>query len=180
MSFGIGTNWSSLTREDFGIKKAGILSVMLALLICIAGCGMQQHDDLYDDESKIAGDDIYAKEGFSGLTTSPGVYEYSIASMSGTYTLWSFDNPDAGTEVILSLELEESNGGHAKLVQLDPDGTSTVVLEIFGDEGQSISRKVSLYDYSFTADIGKYRLKIVGKDGASISGLIKFNVGQAI
>ncbi|MDR2933448.1 MAG: hypothetical protein LBV27_10125 [Oscillospiraceae bacterium] len=153
------------------MKKIRTAVLIVLVLLCAAGCDSALHNAIYDDDKAIAGVDSVVVLTSIGTCLDEGSYEITIASQTGAQTVWRCDaDSDTGT-VNLSCRMTVSDGGKAKIVLIDPDNVVTTLLEAAaGDDEQ-------LTEYTFDAEKGRYRIKIVAADGAAIKAGIDFDKG---
>ena len=149
-------------------KKIRWLWGLCAVVLLVSGCG-SMFNDIYDDDSKIA----RASDSFAALTSfSRGdgrVFTMSASAMSGTQTIWQGD-ADSGQALVVDYSLSMEEGGKVKLVLISPSGQVTVLAECT-EPGAAVEGQLG----ETLTESGKYRIKVVGRDGPKYTLRLEFD-----
>lgn len=146
------------------------LSVLLTCIFLVfAAC--TDHNQVYDDERLIAGNDFYSAKPFSGSVNN-GVY-YASGNITGAITLWQYEAEEPFTLDVIST-LTVASGGSALLVLISPAGETTPIVVIDGDLPAEASNNPS-----YTLDeTGLYRIKLVATDDAAFTLSLDIPMGE--
>lgn len=149
------------------MKKILCILLSCAFLLFTA-CG--DHNQIYDNEKKIAGKDSYSAS-FSG-SSADGVYS-AYGKISGAITVWRHEIEAPFTLDIVST-LSVTSGGKASLVLITPSG-ETMAINIIENELPHESTNNPAY---LLEESGLYRIKLVATDDAEFAFSLDVPVGE--